>query len=201
MVRPLVVACGALATELRSVLRANDLDDIEVRYLSANLHNVPGQIVPTLRPILAEAARSGRPVFVGYADCGTGGLLDTLLAEFPGTMRLPGAHCYEMFAGSERFAAMHNAEPGTFYLTDFLAKHFEPLVWQGLGLDRHPQLLPTYFAGYRRVVLLAQDGSDEVRLAAERAAARLGLALEIVATGLGSLGAAVQVSFSASGAR
>jgi hypothetical protein len=201
MVRPLVVACGALATELRSVLRANDLDDIEVRYLSANLHNVPGQIVPTLRPILAEAARSGRPVFVGYADCGTGGLLDTLLAEFPGTMRLPGAHCYEMFAGSERFAAMHNAEPGTFYLTDFLAKHFEPLVWQGLGLDRHPQLLPTYFTGYRRVVLLAQDGSDEVRLAAERAAARLGLALEIVATGLGSLGAAVQVSFSASGAR
>jgi hypothetical protein len=201
MVRPLVVACGALATELRSVLRANGLHDIEVRYLPASLHNTPDQIIPALRPLLAEAAEAQRRVFVGYSDCGTGGLLDSLLAEFPGTMRLPGAHCYEMFAGHDRFAEMHDAEPGTFYLTDFLAKHFEPLVWQGLGLDRHPQLLSTYFAGYSRVVLLAQDGSDEVCLAAERAAARLGLPLVIISTGLGSLGDAVQVSLSSSRAR
>ena len=89
--------------------------------------------------MLAEAA--GRPAFVAYADCGTGGGLDAMLARHPGVARLPGAHCYEVFAGSALFAELDDAEPGTFFLTDFLARHFEALVWQGLGLDRHPELL------------------------------------------------------------
>jgi hypothetical protein len=190
-----------LATELRSVLRAGGCDDIEVRYLPAHLHNTPAGIVPALRPMLAEAAERDRPVFVGYADCGTGGLLDALLAEFPGATRLPGAHCYEMFAGGARFADLHDDAPGTFYLTDFLAKHFEPLVWQGLGLDRHPQLLATYFSAYTRVVLLAQSGSADVLSAAERAAERLGLPLLVEHTGMSRLDEAVGVSLSTAGRR
>ena len=94
-------------------------------------------------------------MFVAYADCGTGGHLDALLEQHPGIERLPGAHCYEVFAGAEQFAELHDTEPGTFFLTDFLARHFDALVWEGLGLDRHPELLAMYFGNYTRVVLLS----------------------------------------------
>jgi hypothetical protein len=190
--RPLVLACGALARDLRVVLAANGLETaIDVEYLPASLHNRPERIVPELRPRLAEARRQGRPVLVAYADCGTGGLLDALLAEHPGVTRLPGAHCYELFAGGEAFAALHDAEPGTFYVTDFLARHFDALVWSGLGLDRHPELRDAYFGHYRRLVHLAQ-GDDERSSASARAAAeRLGLAFERHWTGRHRLGDSV----------
>jgi hypothetical protein len=189
---PLVIACGALATELREVLARQGLDAIEVRYLPANLHNRPERIVPALRELIAHEG-VGRDVFVAYADCGTGGALDAFLAEHPGVDRLPGAHCYEFFSGSERFAALHDAEPGTFYLTDFLAKHFDVLVWQGLGLDRHPELLPTYFGNYRRLVLLSQGDDPAVLAAGEAAAGRLGLEFRHEHTGLEPFAAAVSV--------
>ena len=146
MTGPLVVACAALASDLRAVLDEQGLSDaVEVRYLPAPLHNRPERIVPALREQLADVER-GRTVLIGYADCGTGGMLDDFLAELEvefaaaggAVSRIPGNHCYEFFAGSERFAALHDAEPGTFYLTDFLAKHFDALVWQGLGLARAP---------------------------------------------------------------
>lgn len=200
-VGPLVLACGALASELRAALGAIGLaDEVEVRHLPANLHNRPERIVPTLEPLLAEATAAGRRVLVAYADCGTGGALDRLLAGHPGVARLPGAHCYEFFAGAATFEALHEAEPGTFYLTDFLAKHFDALVWQGLGLDRHPQLRDAYFGNYRRVVLLAQSGAAVVTDAAHAAAARLGLPLEVCHTGLGHLTDAVAVRLAPAGA-
>ncbi|MDQ1478035.1 MAG: hypothetical protein QOE62_3264, partial [Actinomycetota bacterium] len=175
--RPLVLACGALAADLRAVLAADGLDaDIDVEYLPANLHNRPEAIAPTLRPRLQAARDAGRAVFVAYADCGTGGALDALLAEFPGTRRLPGAHCYEVFAAEGMFGALHEEELGTFYLTDFLAKHFDALVWRGLGLDRHPELRDTYFVNYRRVVLLSQAPDPELLAQGRAAAGRLGLA-------------------------
>src|SRR5262249_18709221 len=122
--RPLVLACGALASDLRAVLRADGLDThVEVEYLPANLHNRPALIVPALRARLVAATDAGRIVFVAYADCGTGGALDALLREYPGVERLPGAHCYELFAGTAAFAALQDAELGTFYLTDFLTRH------------------------------------------------------------------------------
>ena len=177
-VRPLIVACGALARDLRAVLTASGLEDaIEVSYLPANLHNRPDEIVPALRPLLAAAVCENRSIFIGYSDCGTGGLLDALLAEFPGVARLPGAHCYEMFAGSSLFGALHDDAPGTFYLTDFLALHFDALVWTGLGLDRYPELRDSYFANYTRVVYLAQSQEHTFRAAAE-AAANLGPATD-----------------------
>ena len=116
--RPLIIACGALVSELRSVLEANHLTDVvEVRYLPANLHNRPEGIVPALREHLDK--RESRQTFVGYADCGTGGLIDAMLIDYPGVQRIAGAHCYEFFAGSALFNELHDDQPGTFYLTDF----------------------------------------------------------------------------------
>ena len=190
--RPLVIACGALASELRAVLTGQGIDGVEVRFLPAHLHNRPERIVPAIQELL-EREGGDREVFVAYADCGTGGALDTFLATHPGIGRLPGAHCYEFFAGTERFATLHDAEPGTFYLSDFLAKHFDALVWNGLGLDRHPSLLPVYFGNYRRVVLLSQRDDPAVVGAARAAAQRLGLEFEHEHTGLAPFAAAVAV--------
>ncbi len=197
--RPLIIACGALVSELRAVLGRNGLNDvIEVRYLPANLHNRPEGIVPALREHLD--GRGERPTMVGYADCGTGGALDALLREYPDVTRIPGAHCYEFFAGGEFFAHLHDEQPGTFYLTDFLAKHFDALVWQGLGLDRHPELRDMYFGAYTRLMLLSQTSDPAVEAAGRQAAERLGLAFEHRHVGLNGLEAAIPVSFRA-GAR
>ena len=149
---------------------------VDVHYLPAHLHNRPDGITPGVEAVLD--AHPGRPTFVAYADCGTGGHLDAMLARHPGVGRLPGAHCYEMFAGEQLFARLHDEEPGTFFLTDFLARHFDALVWQGLGLDRHPQLLATYFGNYRRVVLLTQSADAVVVDAGRVSAERLSLTFE-----------------------
>ena len=191
--RPLIIACGALVSELRAVLGRNGLQDaIEVRYLPAHLHNRPEGIVPALREHLD--GRGTRPTMVGYADCGTGGALDTMLRDYPNVTRIPGAHCYEFFAGSAFFAQLHDEQPGTFYLTDFLAKHFDALVWQGLGLDRHPELRDTYFGSYTRVMLLSQTTDPAVEVAGRAAAERLGLSFEHRHVGLDGLEAAIPVS-------
>lgn len=197
MSRPLVLACGALVSELRAVLAADGLDDVvEVRYLPANLHNRPERITPSVAAMLDELDPQGeRTVLLGYADCGTGGALDALVAERPNVRRLPGNHCYEFFAGTSSFEALTADELGTFWLTDFLAKHFRALVWEGLGLDRHPELLSAYFGHYTRLVLLSQttdpDSLATVVAAAEDAAAQLGLRFEHHPTGLSAFAAAV----------
>lgn len=192
--RPLIIACGALASELREVLTLGGLADVvEVRYLPANLHNRPEGIVPALKAHLD--GRGARPTLVGYADCGTGGALDALLIEYPDVQRLPGTHCYEFFSGSELFAQLHDEEPGTFYLTDFLAKHFTALVWEGLGLDRHPQLRDTYFGNYKRVMLLSQSDDQAIVRAGEQAANKLGLKFEHRHVGRAGLANSIPVSF------
>lgn len=192
--RPLIIACGALVSELRSVLDASGVGEaIEVIYLPANLHNRPEKIAPEVEKIL-ETSKS-RKVFVAYADCGTGGLLDAVLEKFPLVSRIAGAHCYEFFAGSEKFLAAQDTEPGTFYLTDFLAKHFLALVWQGLGLDQHPELRDVYFGNYRRVVLFSQTNNPEIIAAGKSAADQLGLDFEHLHVGLENFAAAVPISF------
>lgn len=125
-------------------------------------------------------------IFVAYADCGTGGLLQKLCAE-EGVEMLAGAHCYEFFATAPRFAEIQDAEIGSFYLTDFLARHFERMVWQGLGLDRHPELLPMYFGNYTRLVYLAQTDNPELLALAQAGADRLGLSMLVERTGYGEL--------------
>ena len=183
----LVIACGALAREIAALKRANRWDLIEVRCLPAELHNRPERIAPAVREeIRAQRGRYAH-VFVAYADCGTGGALDALLAA-EGIERLPGAHCYEFFATSTVFAQLHDAEPGTFYLTDFLLRHFERLVIRPLGLDRHPELKDEYFRNYRRLVYLSQVERAQAVAEARAIAARFGFAFEHRVTGYGELG-------------
>ena len=125
-----------------------------------------------------------RSIFVAYADCGTGGLLDAVLSE-EGVERIPGAHCYEFFATGAVFAALADAEPGTFYLTDFLLRHFERLVIRGLGLDRHPELFSAYFGNYRKLVYLAQAPLASRRTRRARSRGGWGCEFEYRQTGYG----------------
>jgi hypothetical protein len=135
---------------------------------------------------IGEHSTSYDTIFVAYADCGTGGLLRTVCDE-EGVEMLDGAHCYEFFARAPRFAEIQDSEIGSFYLTDFLVRHFDRMVWQGLGLDRHPQLLPTYFGNYTRLVYLAQTDDPELLDGARAAAERLGLDMIVERTGYGEL--------------
>lgn len=183
--RALVIGCGALAREL--VATTAGLPGIDVACLSPDLHNRPERIPDKVRDRIQEARADGyERIFIAYADCGTGGLLDPVIAE-AGVERLAGAHCYEFFAGPATFAELADEEPATFWLTDFLARNFERLVIRGLGIDRHPELEPMYFANYRRLVYLSQT-EDPALLAMARAAAdRLGLSFEHRHVGMGEL--------------
>jgi hypothetical protein len=172
----LILACGALAHDILAVLRASQWTHVAVQCLPADLHNRP-QLIPEKVRAAIHANRRYAHIFVAYADCGTGGELDRVLRE-EGVERIPGAHCYEFFAGSQLFNTLSAEEPGTFYLTDFLARHFDRLVIKGLGLDMNPELLPLYFGNYRRVVYLSQSDSPELLALATDAAARLDLMFE-----------------------
>lgn len=184
--RVLVIGCGAIARELLEVVRRNRLEGIDVETLPARLHNTPDRIPDEVRRRIERALPRYETIFVGYADCGTGGRLDALLAGY-GVERLPGAHCYEFLAGSEVFARFHDTDPRTFYLTDYLARHFDRLVWRGLGLDRWPHLRQDYFGNYARVVYLSQFPNPELIERARAGAERLGLDFEHHHVGLGDL--------------
>lgn len=184
--RILVIACGALARELLAVIAANRLEAISVTCLPAILHNRPEKIPEAVRGKIRAARGRYDEILCLYGDCGTGGLLDRVLGE-EGVERIAGAHCYEFFAGSTVFEALTDADPATFFLTDYLVRHFDRLVIKGLGLDRHPQLLPVYFGNYRRVIYLAQTEDPRLTAKAEAAASRLGLAFERRFTGLSGL--------------
>ena len=174
-----------------ALTRAAGFPAVDLTCLPATLHNRPEQIPEAVRGRIRTARAAGREqLFVAYADCGTGGMLDRVLEE-EGVARLEGAHCYEVYAGRAAFASLAEAEPGTFYLTDFLARNFDRLVIRGLGLDRHPELLPLYFGNYTRVLYLAQTEDAELTARARRGARRLGLRFERRFTGFGELGTAM----------
>ena len=183
----LIIACGALAREVAALRRANGWTSVDVCCLPPELHNRPERIAPAVREKIRAHRGEYRNFFVAYGDCGTGGALDAVLRE-EGVERLPGAHCYEFFAGPQAFAELAEAEPGTFYLTDFLVRHFERLVVRGLGMDRHPELAQEYFRNYRKVVYLSQIPSPSLIERAHQIASRLGLAFEHRHTGFGELG-------------
>ncbi len=184
--RVLVLACGALAREILALLPPERFPTVELHCLPANLHNRPERIAPALRAALAERAGRYDRVLVGYGDCGSGGEVDKVVAEF-GATRLPGPHCYAFFSGVEHFAARGDADMRAFFLTDFLARHFETLIWEGLGLDRHPDLRDAYFGQYATVVYLAQTDDPSLTASAEAAAARLALGFERRYVGYGDL--------------
>ena len=184
--KTLVIACGALARELLAVVEANKLVHIDVTCLPAILHNRPEKIPAAVRRKIHGARGKYDDILCLYGDCGTGGSLDAVLEE-EGVERIPGAHCYEFFAGAPAFAAIMEEEIGTFFLTDYLVRHFDRLIIKGLGLDRFPQLRDEYFEHYTRVVYLAQTKDAALMAKAQAAAARLGLAFEMRVTGYGGI--------------
>ena len=182
----LVIACGALAQEIAALKRASGWHHLHLATMDAWLHNRPEAIAGRLREKLRRYRDRYDRIFVAYADCGTGGGIDKVLEE-EGVARLPGAHCYQFFAGASRFNELAAAEPGTFYLTDFLAQHFERFVIRPLKLDVHPELRDAYFGNYRRLVYLSQQQDGELLAAAREAARRLGLDFEHIHCGYGEL--------------
>jgi Protein of unknown function (DUF1638) len=170
--RAAVVACGALALDVRRIARRRGWE-LDVVPVPALLHNHPERIGPAV----AELSADRDVVAVAYGDCGTYGALDAI-----GVPRLNGEHCYDVFGRDEVRAAL-DEEPGTYFLTDFLARTFAHTVVRELGLDRHPELRDDYFRNYTRVLWLAQRPTPATRAAAQRAADRIGLPLHELAVG------------------
>lgn len=182
----LVLACGALAREVLAVVRLNGWTHVDVRCLPASLHLRPERIAGAVDTKLHELGGGYAQVFVAYGDCGTAGALDEVLARH-GAERIGGPHCYAFFAGGGVWEALQEEEPGTFYLTDFLARHFDALVTGPLELDAHPELVQDVFGNYRRLVYLAQTDDAGLAARARAAAGALGLDYERRFTGYGDL--------------
>lgn len=184
----LVIACGALAREIDELRKSYGWEHLDLKCIDAKLHNRPELIPERLRQKIRQYKNQYDRIYVAYADCGTSGGIDHVIREEgQGIERLPGAHCYQFYAGLERFAALAEAEPGTFYLTDFLAQHFDQFVTRPLKLDEHPELRDAYFGNYRRLVFLSQTNDEDLLQAAKRAAERLELEFEHVHCGYGEL--------------
>ena len=183
--RTLFIACGALAREFLAVSKANGWDDhLEITCLPAIWHNRPDKIPEGVRRKIRAGRSKFDRIFVLYGDCGTGGELDRVLAE-ENVERIEGPHCYQWFAGTADFEKLMDEEPGTFFLTDYLARHFDRFIWQGLGLDRHPDLRDAYFSNYRKLVYLAQTDDAKLLAKAKEAAERLKLEFVHRRTGYG----------------
>jgi Protein of unknown function (DUF1638) len=182
----LLIACGALAREIVDLIERNHWSAFDVQCLPAKWHNTPQFIVPAVREKIRASRDSYKSIFVLYGDCGTGGLLDKMLKE-EGVERIGGPHCYAFFSGNPEFAKISEDEITAFYLTDYLARHFDKLIWAGLGLDRHPDLLPLYFGNYTKIVYIAQTYDEQLVENAKAAATKLGLAYEYRFTGYGEL--------------
>lgn len=196
--RVLILACGALAREIRDVARLHELDNVTLECLPAILHNRPMEIPAMVRARLDRARGEYDRILLGYADCGTAGELQDIAAQ-EGIEILPGAHCYQFFAGEAAFEQMHDDDPTAFYLTDYLVKHFDRLILENLGIEAHPELRDLYFGNYTKMIYLAQTDDPALDTQARACAEKLDLSFERVRTTYGDLEPAV-VSIATRGA-
>lgn len=184
--RVLLIACGALAHEVLAVIKANGWSHMDLQCLPAKLHLYPQKITGEVARVVAESRGTYATIFILYADCGTGGLLQEKCKEL-GVEMIEGPHCYSFFEGNAEFATHLDTEFSAFYLTDFLVRQFDAFVWKPMGLDRHPQLRDMYFGNYTKLVYQAQTNDPALDAKAEDCARRLGLAYERRFTGYGDL--------------
>ena len=183
----LVIACGMIAREVLAVRERHGFEHLELRCLPAEYHYYPDRIPPAMDTAITEARDEGfRHIFVGYGDCGTGGMLDKI-CEKHGVERMAGPHCFAFYQGIDAFEKIADDDFTSFYVTDFLCRQFDAFFMRPLGLDRHPELAKDYFGHYEKVVYLAQTDDPELDKVAERAARMLGLAYEKRRTGYGDL--------------
>jgi hypothetical protein len=189
--RILLIACGALAHEILALKAANGWDHLDLQCLPAKLHLWPDRITPAVEAAVAEAQGAYESIFVVYADCGTGGVLQAACDRL-GVAMVEGPHCYAFFEGNETFLARSETEFTAFYLTDFLVRQFDAFVWKPMGLDRHPELRDMYFGNYTKLVYQAQVEDPALDAKAQDCAARLGLAYERRFTGYGDLAVALE---------
>lgn len=189
--RVLLIACGALAREILALTKANDWSHMDLQCLPANLHLYPDKIPDAVEVVVTKSRAKYDEIFVVYADCGTGGLLQTRCDDL-GVQMVAGPHCYSFFEGNDTFADHADTEFTAFYLTDFLVRQFDSFVWKPMGLDRHPQLRDMYFGNYEKLVYLAQTNQPDLDVLAKEAADRLGLAYERRFTGYGELATELQ---------
>ena len=183
-----LIACGALAREIQAIASASGLDHFTFSCLPARLHNQPARIPQAVRQAVIKARSQGHErIFIGYGDCGTGGLLDKVCEE-EGVSRIAGPHCYAFYSGTQSFLAAGDRDMATFFLTDFLARNFRSFVVEPLGLDRYPALRDDYFRHYKQVVYLEQIPDPAVEQAAREGAEFLQLPFKKRATGFGDLG-------------
>lgn len=187
-----VIACGMIAREILDLCRMNDLGHISLTCLPADYHHHPEKIAPAADEAIRKARAEGyEHIFIGYADCGTGGMLDKV-CEKHGVARIAGPHCFSFYIGNDAFDAADGDYMKTFFVTDFLARHFETFLVRPLGLDRHPELRDMYFGAYERLLFLAQTDDPELTRKASEAADFLGLAFERKMTGYGDLASALR---------
>ncbi|WP_170381031.1 DUF1638 domain-containing protein [Ruegeria atlantica] len=182
----LLLACGALAREILELKRRNGWDHMALTCLPAILHIHPEKITQAVQDAVSKHRDDYDQIFVVYADCGTGGLLEKACAEL-GVEMVKGPHCYSFFEGNQEFAARGDDETTAFYLTDFLARQFDAFVWKPLGLDRHPELRDMYFGNYTKLVYQAQIDDPDLTARARECADKMGLEFERRFTGYGDL--------------
>lgn len=188
----LVIACGMIAREVLAAKQQVGLDHLELTCLPAEFHFYPDRIAPAMDAAIVKARAEGfEHIFVGYADCGTGGLLDKV-CEKHGVERMAGPHCFGFYQGMDAYAKVADDDMMSFYMTDFLCRQFDAFFMKPLGLDRHPELIQDYFGNYEKVIYLAQTDDPELDRVAEDAARLLGLAYERRFTGYGDLPAALE---------
>lgn len=189
--RILLIACGALAREIIDLKAANGWTHLDLTCLPAKYHLFPDKITQAVEQAVAKHRDSYDDIFVVYADCGTGGLLQAACKRL-GVQMVSGPHCYSFFEGNERFAQISEGEFTTFYLTDFLVRQFDAFIIKPMGLDRHPQLRDMYFGNYEKLVYQAQTNDPALTIKAQECADRLGLPFERRYTGYGDLATALQ---------
>lgn len=182
-----VIACGALAREILAVNELNTLTQFDVKCLPAIWHNHPEKIAPGVKEAIRSARDEGfEQIYVAYADCGTGGLLDVVCEE-ESVQRIQGPHCYSFFAGNEKFEKKWDDDMTSFFLTDFLARQFDTFITKPYKLDKHPELIEMMFHRYTKLIYLAQTEDLKLQDDAKRAADFLGLEYEYRFTGYGDL--------------